>query len=90
MSDVAYAKTLILNSHEVWKEELEVRAKMGKNTEDTGKVYKQLTKTIRKHFSGREPKVAVYTSTSRKEVYRKYMGHGWNKEGITVYKKVWK
>ena len=83
MFDVAYSKTLILNSHEVWKEELEVRKKMAKNNQDNGKVYKQLTKTIRKHFLGREPKVAMYTS--RKGVYRKYMGHGWNKEGITIY-----
>ena len=87
MSDVAYAKTLILNSHEVWEEELEVRAKMAKYTENTGKVCKLLTQTIRKDVLGREPKVAEYTR--RKGVCRKYLGHGWNKEGITTNEELW-
>ena len=74
MSDVPYANTLILNSHEVWEEELEVRVKLTKHTENTGKVCKKLTQTIRKHALGREPKVAEYTR--RKGVCRNYLGHG--------------
>ena len=86
MSDVAYAKALILNSHEIWKKELEVREKMAENSGDGGRVKKKLTKTIRKQFLGRDPAIAEYTC--RKGVTRKYMGHGWNKTGITMYKKL--
>ena len=48
MSDVANAKTLVLNSHEVWEEDLEVREKMAKYTENNRKVSKLLMQTITK------------------------------------------
>ena len=85
MSDVAYAKNLILNSHDIWKEELEVRwlrVTMVKNEENAEQIGKYFTYLIKKKVLGREPKVAEYKR--RRGESGKYLGHGWNKEGINL------